>query len=183
MTHPSVLHQSGIQPALQKPAFTRSAFAVVLLLHPGPHSYTGSITPEEVSLFAGSTVQRTPGRSIFMHGSGTEKRHESFVAQRNNGIYAHGSLRWDVSRQAGNRQQYRWNSDECCGSVAGTPYTRDAMSRANPKAVGRPAARPAAVVRMPLRNTIASTLCRGAPNAMRMPISCVCSETTYAVTP
>ena len=63
------------------------------------------------------------------------------------------------------------------GSFEVTPKTSDAMRRANPKARGSPTTKPAPMVSMPRRKTMASTLGRSAPSAMRMPISWVCSET------
>ena len=69
------------------------------------------------------------------------------------------------------------------GPTPPTPNTTARISRANPYAGIRPTASPAHAVVMPLRNSMPSTFARDAPNAVRMPISCVRDEITDAVTP
>src|ERR1035441_2876507 len=69
------------------------------------------------------------------------------------------------------------------GPTALTPNTVARIRRASPYAGIRPTARPTHAVVMPLRNSMPRTFPRGAPNAIRMPISCVRAEITDAVTP
>src|SRR2546422_7491094 len=54
--------------------------------------------------------------------------------------------------------------------------------RVTPRLAARPIAAPTATRRRPREATMRSTSARPAPSAMRMPISCVCRETVYAMT-
>src|SRR5579884_1215246 len=68
-------------------------------------------------------------------------------------------------------------------SPAFTPKRNDSIQRVNASDAGMPMAMPSTAEARTLRSTIHSTVARGAPRAMRMPISLVRRATEYDVAP